>query len=102
MLREEEGRDEVIETLAGGGKYRMPLYSVQEELGTGVKAKHSRPLIRQYSNAEILSGIISKVNKKKRSSFWVKTLSFAPWCCFADKSPSSVFSILSTPSLFFP
>lgn len=47
----------------------MPLYSVQEELGTGVKAKHSRPLIRQYSNAEILSGIISKVNKKKGLPF---------------------------------
>lgn len=74
MLKEEEGRDEMIETL--GGKYRMPLYSVQEELGTGVKAKHSRPLIRKYSNAEILSGIISKVNKKKKVSVLDENLEF--------------------------
>lgn len=60
----EEGRDEVKVT-QGKNKYRMPLYSVREKLGTGVKAKRSKPLITKYKNAEIcLSGIISKVNNK--------------------------------------
>lgn len=64
----EEGRDEVNVTQGRegeGSEYHMPLYSVQEELRTGVKAKCSRPLITKYKNAEIcLSGIISIVNNK--------------------------------------